>query len=57
MINLKHLGDLKISLPALDRQSKIEKIAGMLTKETALLEEIKRKREKYVERLLIRAAS
>ncbi|MCY4131522.1 MAG: restriction endonuclease subunit S [Nitrospira sp.] len=57
MISLKHLGDLEIPLPALDVQSKIEKIAAMLMKETVLLEEIKQKREKYVERLLIRAAS
>ena len=42
---------------ALDVQSKIEKIAAMLTKETAIFEEIKRKREKYVERLLMQAAS
>ena len=57
MINLKHLGDLEIPLPALDVQSKIEKIATMLTKETILLEKIKRQREKYVERILIQAAS
>ena len=57
MISLKHLSDLEIPLPALDIQSKIEKIAAMLMKETVLLEEIKRKREKYVERLLMRAAS
>lgn len=57
MINLKHLGDLEIPLPALEVQSKIEKIAAMLTKETILLEKIKRKREKYVERILIQAAS
>ena len=44
-------------LPALNVQSKIEKIAAMLTKETVLLEEIKRKREKYVEMILMRAAS
>ena len=57
MISLKHLGDLEIPLPALDIQSKIEKIVAMQTKETALFEEIQRKREKYVERLLIQAAS
>ena len=57
MISLKHLGDLEIPLPALEVQSKIEKIAAMLTKEAVLLQEIKRKREKYVERLLMRAAS
>ena len=57
MINLKHLGDLEIPLPAVDVQSRIEKIAAMLTKETALLEAIKRKRERYVERMLVRAAS
>lgn len=57
MINLKHMGDLEILLPALEVQSKIEKIAAMLTKETVLLEEIKRKREKYVEKILMQAAS
>lgn len=57
MINLRHLGDLEIPLPSLDVQSKIEKIAAMLTKETTLLEEIKWKREKYVEKILMRAAS
>ncbi|MDE0404929.1 MAG: restriction endonuclease subunit S [Nitrospira sp.] len=57
MISLKHLSDLEIPLPALEVQSKIEKIAAMLTKEAVLLEEIKRTREKYVERLLMRAAS
>lgn len=57
MITLKHLGDLEIPLPALEVQGKIEKIAGMLRKETLLLEEIKRKRETYVERLLMQAAS
>ncbi len=57
MISLKHLGDLEIPLPALEVQSQIEKIAAMLTKEAILLEEIKQKREKYVERLLMRAAS
>ena len=57
MINLRHLGNLEIPLPALDVQSKIEKIAAMLRAETVLLEEIKRTREKYVERLLMRAAS
>ena len=57
MINLKHLGDLEIPLPALNVQSKIEKIAAMLKKESALLEEIKRKREKYVEMILMQAAS
>ena len=56
MITLKHLGDLEIPVPALEVQGKIEKIAGMLRKETLLFEEIKRKRETYVERLLIRAA-
>ena len=57
MISLKHMGDLKIPLPTLEMQSKIEKIAAMLTKETVLLEEIKRKREKYVESILMRAVS
>jgi len=56
MITLKHLRDLEIPIPALDVQRKIEKIAAMLTKETAMLEEIKQKREKYVERLLLQAA-
>ncbi len=57
MITLKHLGDLEIPLPALDVQSKIEKIVAMQTKETALFEEIKQKRAKYVEKILIQAAS
>ena len=57
MINLRHLGDLEIPVPSLEVQSKIEKIDAMLTKETALLEEIKHKREKYVEKILMRAAS
>lgn len=57
MITLKHLGDLAIPLPALEVQSKIEKIVAMQTKETALFEEIKRKRSKYMEQILIRAAS
>ena len=56
MVTLKHLRDLEIPLPALDVQSKIEKIAVMLMREIAMFEEIKRKREKYVGRLLIRAA-
>ena len=57
MINLKHLGDLEIPVPAVDVQSQIEKIVAMQTKETVLLEEIKRKREKYVEKILMQAAS
>lgn len=57
MITLRHLGDLEIPLPALEVQSKIEKIAAMQTKETALFEEIKQKRARYVEKILIRAAS
>ncbi len=57
MINLRHLEDLEIPLPALSVQSKIEKIDAMLMKEIALLEEIKQKREKYVEKILMRAAS
>ena len=55
MINLKHLGDLEIPLPALAVQSQIEKIVATQTKETALFEDIKQKREKYVEKILMRA--
>lgn len=57
MISLKHLGDLEIPLPALDVQNRIEKIVAMQTKETALFEDIQRKRSKYVEMILMRAAS
>lgn len=57
MINLKHLRDLEIPLPPLEVQTKIEKTATLLMKETSLLEEIKQKREKYVKRLLAQAAS
>ena len=57
MISLKHLGDLEIPLPALDVQSQIEKIVAMQTKESALFEDIQRKRSKYVEMILMRAAS
>ena len=57
MITLKHLGDLEIPVPSLEVQGKIEKIAGMLRKETLLFEEIKQKRARYVEKILMRAAS
>ena len=56
MITLKHLGDLEIPLPALEVQNKIEKIVAMQTKETALFEDIRQKRAKYVEKILMRAA-
>ncbi len=57
MITLKHLSDLEIPLPPLEVQSKIEKIVAIQMKETALFEEIKQKRAKYVEKILIQAAS
>ncbi len=57
MINLEQLGDLEIPVPALDVQSKIEKMDAMLTKEIFLLEEMKRKRMKYVKTILMQAAS
>ena len=48
---------MEIPTPALSVQEMIENAASLLTRETALLEEIKRKREKYVENILMRAAS
>ena len=57
MITLRHLGELEIPVPALEIQDKIEKIVAMQMKETALFEEIKQKRARYVEKILMRAAS
>ncbi len=57
MISIRHLRELEIPTPSISTQDTIIQIDTLLRKETALGEEIKRKRSKYVETVLMRAAS
>ena len=57
MISKQILGNLKVSVPPLEKQAKIAEIASLASREQVILEEIRRSRQQYIDQVLLQTVS